>query len=131
MKWRRQKPRELELCQELFLDYVAGKKSDNDFVKRLDEEVRQARKNREWRHEYMTLRIRDLENLEEGIKIGEEKGIKIGEERGRAEGVFRSLDNLLQNNPSVGVDAGAAMLGLGTKELAEYKKVRGLEPVGV
>ena len=79
----------------------------------------------------MTLRIRDLENLEEGIKIGEEKGIKIGEERGRAEGVFRSLDNLLQNNPSVGVDAGAAMLGLGTKELAEYKKVRGLEPVGV
>ncbi len=119
MKWRRQKPRELELCQELFLDYVAGKKSDNDFVKRLDEEVRQARKNREWRHEYMTLRIRDLENLEEGIKIGEEKGI------------FRSLDNLLQNNPLVGVDAGAAMLGFGTKELAEYKKARGLEPVGV
>mgnify|MGYP007025230104 CR=1 FL=1 len=52
----------------------------NDFVKRLDEEVRQARKNREWRHEYMTLRIRDLENLEEGIKIGEEKG--------RTEGVY-------------------------------------------
>lgn len=67
----------------------------------------------------MTLRIRDLENLEEGIKIGEEKGI------------FRSLDNLLQNNPLVGVDAGAAMLGFGTKELAEYKKARGLEPVGV
>ena len=53
------------MCQELFLDYVAGKKSDNDFVKRLDEEVRQARKNREWRHEYMTLRIRDMGNLEE------------------------------------------------------------------
>ena len=114
-----------------FLDYVAGKKSDNDFVKRLDEEVRQARKNREWRHEYMTLRIRDLENLEEGraegIKIGEEKGIKIGEEKG----IFRSLDNLLRNNPSVGVDTGAAMLGFGATELIEYKKTRGLEPVGV
>ena len=106
-----------------FLDYVAGKKSENDFVKRLEEEVRQARKNREWRHEYMTLRIRDLENLEEGRA----EGIKIGEERG----IFRSLDNLLRNNPSVGVDTGAAMLGFGTAELAEYKKARGLEPVGV
>ena len=27
-----------------FLDYVAGKKSENDFVKRLENEVRQARK---------------------------------------------------------------------------------------
>ncbi len=78
----------------------------------------------------MTLRIRDLENREmgreEGIKIGEEQGIKIGEERGRAEGIFRSLDNLLRNNPAVGVDAGAVMLGIGSKELAEYKKARGL-----
>ncbi len=71
----------------------------------------------------MTLRIRDLENLEEGRA----EGIKIGEERG----IFRSLDNLLRNNPSVGVDTGAAMLGFGTAELAEYKKARGLEPVGV
>ena len=122
-----------------FLDYVAGKKSENDFVKRLEEEVRQARKNREWRHEYMTLRIRDLENRElgreEGIKIGEEKGRAEGRVEGRvegrAEGIFRSLDNLLRNNPTVGVDAGAAMLGVGAKELTEYKKARGLEPVGV
>ena len=79
----------------------------------------------------MTLRIRDLENRE----LGREEGIKIGEEKGRAEGraegIFRSLDNLLRNNPTVGVDAGAAMLGVGAKELTEYKKARGLEPVGV
>ena len=71
----------------------------------------------------MTLRIRDLENRE----MGREEGIKIGEEKG----IFRSLDNLLRNNPAVGVDAGAAMLGFGAKELTEYKKTRGLEPVGV
>ena len=75
----------------------------------------------------MTLRIRDLENRE----LGREEGIKIGEEKGRAEGIFRSLDNLLRNNPTVGVDAGAAMLGVGARELTEYKKARGLEPVGV
>ncbi len=71
----------------------------------------------------MSLRIRDLENRE----MGREEGIKIGEEKG----IFRSLDNLLRNNPAVGVDAGAAMLGFGAKELTEYKKTRGLEPVGV
>ena len=83
----------------------------------------------------MTLRIRDLENLEEGRAEGRAEGrvegrvegIKIGEEKG----IFRSLDNLLRNNPSVGVDAGAAMLGFGATELIEYKKTRGLEPVGV
>lgn len=38
-----------------FLDYVSGKKTDNDFVEQLDKEVKEARRNREWRHEYMTL----------------------------------------------------------------------------
>ena len=101
-----------------FLDYVAGKKSDNDFVKRLDEEVREARKNREWRHEYMTLRIRDLENWETGKAEGREEG--------REEGKYESLDSLLKNNPAMGVEEGAAMLDFGLKELTEYKKTRGL-----
>ena len=38
-----------------FLDYVAGKESADDFVQRLEKAVEQARKNREWRHGYMTL----------------------------------------------------------------------------
>ena len=122
-----------------FLDYVLGKKSENDFIKRLEEEVKEARKNREWRHEYMTLLMRDQENWERGMEAGIEKGKAEGRAEGkaegraegRAEGKFEILDFFLKNNPSVGVDTGAAMLGLGTKELAEYKKARGLEPVGV
>ncbi len=55
-----------------FLDYVAGKKSEDSFVKRLEEAVKAAKKNREWRHEYMTLLMRDQENIEKGI----EKGIR-------------------------------------------------------
>lgn len=98
-----------------FLDYVAGKKSDNDFVRRLEEEVEKARKNREWRHEYMTLLMRDQENWE----------------RGKAEGKFEILDYFLKSNPSVDVDAGASMLGFDAKELTEYKKARGLASVGV
>lgn len=46
-----------------FLDYVAGRKSNDSFVMRLDDAVKQAKKNREWRHEYMTLLMREQEKL--------------------------------------------------------------------
>ena len=51
-----------------FQDYVAGVESEDDFVKRVAEAVREAKKNREWRHEYMTLLMRDQENIEKGIE---------------------------------------------------------------
>ncbi len=59
-----------------FLDYVAGKKSEDLFVKRLEEAVKAAKKNREWRHEYMTLLMRDQENIEKGIEQGIRQGIE-------------------------------------------------------
>ena len=61
-----------DVSQELkaFLDYVAGKESADDFVQRLEEAVEQARKNREWRHEYMMLLMRDQENIEKGKIYG-------------------------------------------------------------
>lgn len=57
-----------DVSQELkaFLDYVAGKKSEDSFVEKLEEAVKEAKKNREWRHEYMTLLMRDQENQEKG-----------------------------------------------------------------
>ena len=60
-----------------FLDYVAGKKSDDSFVQKLDNAIKKAKQNREWRHEYMTLLMRDQENIEKGI----ERGIKKEETR--------------------------------------------------
>ena len=61
-----------------FLDYVAGKKPADPFVDELEEAVKNARKNREWRHEYMTLLMRDQENIEMGM----EKGMEIGTAKG-------------------------------------------------
>ena len=49
-----------------FLDYVAGKAVDDEYVKKLDEAVQKARMNKMWRREYMTLMMRDLENREIG-----------------------------------------------------------------
>lgn len=65
-----------------FLDYVAGKKPDDSYVRKLEAAVRKARKNRKWRHEYMTLLMRDQENIEKGIKEGIETGLKEGIETG-------------------------------------------------
>ena len=53
-----------------FLDYVAGKTVDDEYVKKLDEAVCRARANKEWRREYMTLMMRDLENQEIGMERG-------------------------------------------------------------
>ena len=55
-----------------FLDYLAGKETDDRYVLELEEAVKNAKKNREWRHEYMTLLMRDQENQEIGKEIGKE-----------------------------------------------------------
>lgn len=57
-----------------FLDYVAGKKPVDSYVEKLEEAVKEAKKNREWRHEYMTLLMRDQENIEKGIEKGKSEG---------------------------------------------------------
>lgn len=57
-----------------FLDYVRGKSSEDSFVKKLEEAIEGAKKNREWRHEYVTLLMRDQENIEKGIEQGIEQG---------------------------------------------------------
>ena len=48
--------------------------------------MQDAEKNREWRHEYMTLFMRDQENIEKGI----EKGKAEGRIEGRAEGIIEA-----------------------------------------
>ena len=49
-----------------FLDYVAGKESDDSFVQKLKEAIKQANQNREWRNDYMTLLVRDRANVKKG-----------------------------------------------------------------
>lgn len=65
-----------------FLDYMGGRESDSALVRKLDEEVNRAKKNREWRREYMTLLMRDQENIEKGRIAGLEQGRIEGLEQG-------------------------------------------------
>ncbi|MBR0171335.1 MAG: Rpn family recombination-promoting nuclease/putative transposase [Lachnospiraceae bacterium] len=51
-----------------FLDLVIGKHSDDEYVKKVEAAVGEAKKNREWRKEYMTLMMRDEEMVEKGMR---------------------------------------------------------------
>lgn len=64
--------RQDDVSKELkaFLDYVAGEKPEDSFVEKLEEAVREAKRNREWRHEYMTLLMRDQANEKKGMEKG-------------------------------------------------------------
>lgn len=59
-----------------FLRYVNGGKSDNPFVKEIDDKVTQVKANKEWRMEYMTLLMREEEIREEAREEGREEGIR-------------------------------------------------------
>ena len=76
-----------------FLDYVGGNVTDDAFVQELEEAVRKAKRNREWRHEYMTLLMRDQINVEKGIEQGFKQGMEKGMEKG-IEGTVSILKNL-------------------------------------
>ena len=47
---------------KVFLDYMAGKAVDDEYVKKLDEAVKMARLNKKWRTEYMVINMRDREH---------------------------------------------------------------------
>ena len=63
-----------------FLDYVAEKPATDDYTKKLEDAVKKARMNKEWRRQYMTMMMRDLENQEIGKRKGEKnKEIDVAE----------------------------------------------------
>lgn len=73
-----------DIIEELkaFLDYVAGRPSEDAFVKKLESAVEKAKKNRKWRREYMTLLMRDRENQKIGKIFG---AISMGKDLGLSE----------------------------------------------
>ena len=90
-----------------FLDYTVGRKSDDVFIRKLEEAVEEAKRNREWRHEYMTLLMRDQENMEKGMEKGKIEGraeeiIESGFEFGLSE---KDILTRLQNKLHISLQA--------------------------
>ena len=122
------------------MDYVSGKEPEDAYVRKLEQAVAEAKKNREWRHEYMTLLMRDQENLErgrregrregreEGRREGKEEGRREGKEEGRREGIgkgraeqmVQGVANLMKSL-SFSLEEACKALGI---ELAEYERAK-------
>ncbi len=85
-----------------------GEGGKTALTKRLNREVRKARRNEEWRSSYMKERLHDYDMREEGRALGREEGIEIGRaeerenterERQRAEALeaeVRALKKLIE-----------------------------------
>ena len=59
-----------------FLDFVGKNKvsDDDSFIKALDQKVREAKENTEWRREFMTLLTIEDEKFAEGVAFGDKRG---------------------------------------------------------
>lgn len=81
-----------------FLKYVDGQKSNSRFTSAIQNEVNKARTNQEWRVEYMTLHMRDMENQE----IGEARKLvlvvgNVSKKLGDVQAVCDFLDVTIQD----------------------------------
>ena len=95
-----------DISEELkeFLEYLVTRDCNSEFTKRLDDEVWAVVENEEWRLEYMTLKMRDRENLERGLATGRNEGesrvntlnLKLAEAGREAEIVKAATDKAYQ-----------------------------------
>ena len=75
-----------------FLEYIEKETtSENNFVKKIEQKIRNIKENKEWRAEFMTILMREQEiardNFEKGKIEGREEGIAEGVVKGREEGI--------------------------------------------
>ena len=61
-----------------FAEYVNGKRSEDGYIRQLEEEVRKAKMNPLWRSEFMDLRSKLYHERKEGREEGRAEGISQG-----------------------------------------------------
>lgn len=92
-----------------FLKYVGGIPSEDPYVKELQSKIETAKRDEEWRREYMTLLMRDKENIEKGFQQG------IAEERQRIVRSLLQMDILSEHEI-------ASAAGISLEELQEIRR---------
>ena len=82
-----------------FLNLVNGNSSDDSFVEKLEQRLKYAKQNNNWRQSYMLTKFeRNLdieEGREEGLKEGREKGLMEGLKEGLKEGRLEMLEQAI------------------------------------
>ena len=122
----------LDARQKAFLRMVAANESSDGFTRRIRTLVQDAKRNTQWRRQYMDWErektyARDA-GIEEGIALGVEKGIALGEERGARQKTEEDARNLLKMNVlTVGQIAQAT--GLPLEQVRQLEEELAAEPV--
>ena len=70
---------------QMLLDYFDGREPESQLAKDIDRKVFEARNNKQWRREYMSLQMEMNLKYREGLKAGEEKGRALGQSEGKIE----------------------------------------------
>ncbi len=82
--------------ERAFFNFLTGKSADTNFTKRLSEKLLLARKNLEWRNQFMTFREQFKEELEEAKAEAREEAAKEGLAKGAAETKLHNALNALK-----------------------------------
>lgn len=80
-----------------------------------------ARQNEEWRMEYMTLMMKEMEKYEEGLERGRSEGRDEGRKEGHKEGTLTTLFTLVHDG-LLGLEEAAKYSSLPEGEFAEKMK---------
>lgn len=103
------------------LDYIDGKKPEDDYTKELEEAVKTVRNNEKWRLDYMTLQMHYDEKYEMGKEEGIEEGMELGMELGREEGMEKTALRMLKAG-KLSVEEIAQYSGLDLEQVIELEK---------
>ena len=84
-----------------FLEYIEKETiSENNFVKKLEQKIRNIKENKEWRAEYMKSLLREQEiardNFKKGKLEGIAEGVVKGREEGREEGMAEGIEKIIE-----------------------------------
>ena len=93
---------------KVFLEYMNGKVSDDEFIQRLEQRIKEVKANEELRREYMLVNTieRDARNdgwkagLAQGLAQGKSLGLAEGEARGSRQAKLETAQLMLQRNYS-------------------------------
>ena len=85
-------------AEKAFFNFLKGQSADDEFTKHLEEKLLLAKKNLEWRNQYMTFKEQFEEEFDEAREIGFEQGRAEGIEQGAQNTALENARNFLKMN---------------------------------
>ncbi len=90
-----------------FLEYIEKETtSENNFVKKIEQKIRNIKENKEWKAEFMTLLMREQEIARDNFEKGMAEGVIRGRQEGIAEGVIKGRQEGREEGMAEGVVKG-------------------------